>query len=237
MGPFAVDHIYNYGVMAWKHCWAFVWGIYPSLTNGIPSRRVNNADLFENPWLTGDLIAKTCESVGSMSNRCGSDGLCANEWKMYFPTGLCFTTQYKNSSPVSDKNPQCCRRFNLMPISKYYYTCKVNCDSIINSSWIWPPIWVLRLFDSFFMFKGNHNGCVFQLLTVNTFFLLCLNTGSYRHYNDVIMSAMASQTTGISIVYSVVISGADQRKHQAPRHWPLCGEFTGDRWIPRTKGQ
>ena len=21
------------------------------------------------------------------------------------------------------------------------------------------------------------------------------------------------------------------------RHWPLCGEFTGDRWIPRTKGQ
>ena len=20
---------------------------------------------------------------------------------------------------------------------------------------------------------------------------------------------------------------------QAPRHWPLCGEFTGNRWIPR----
>ena len=24
---------------------------------------------------------------------------------------------------------------------------------------------------------------------------------------------------------------------KAPRHWPLCGEFAGDRWIPRTKGQ
>ena len=24
---------------------------------------------------------------------------------------------------------------------------------------------------------------------------------------------------------------------KAPRHWPLSGEFTGDRWIPRTKGQ
>ena len=24
---------------------------------------------------------------------------------------------------------------------------------------------------------------------------------------------------------------------KAPRHWPLCGEFTGDRRIPRTKGQ
>ena len=24
---------------------------------------------------------------------------------------------------------------------------------------------------------------------------------------------------------------------KAPRHWPLCGEFTGDRLIPRTNGQ
>ena len=24
---------------------------------------------------------------------------------------------------------------------------------------------------------------------------------------------------------------------KAPRHWPLCGEFTGDRWIPRAKGK
>ena len=24
---------------------------------------------------------------------------------------------------------------------------------------------------------------------------------------------------------------------KAPRYWPLCGEFTGDRWIPHTKGQ
>ena len=24
---------------------------------------------------------------------------------------------------------------------------------------------------------------------------------------------------------------------KVPRHWPLCGEFIGDRWIPRTNGQ
>ena len=24
---------------------------------------------------------------------------------------------------------------------------------------------------------------------------------------------------------------------KAPRHWPQCGEFTSDRWIPRTNGQ
>ena len=29
---------------------------------------------------------------------------------------------------------------------------------------------------------------------------------------------------------------ANQRNIEAPRHWPLWGEFTGDRWIPRRKG-
>ena len=57
------------------------------------------------------------------------------------------------------------------------------------------------------------------------------------HYCDVIMGANASQITSLTIVYSTVYSGADQRKIKAPRHWPLCGEFTGDRWIPRTNGQ
>ena len=38
--------------------------------------------------------------------------------------------------------------------------------------------------------------------------------GDY-HYSDVIMIAMASQTTSIWIVCSSVCSGADQRKHQS----------------------
>ena len=35
------------------------------------------------------------------------------------------------------------------------------------------------------------------------------------YYSDVIMSAMASQITSLTIVYSTVCSGADQRKHQS----------------------
>ena len=35
------------------------------------------------------------------------------------------------------------------------------------------------------------------------------------HYNDVIMGTMASQITSLTIVYSTVYSGADQRKHQS----------------------
>ena len=35
------------------------------------------------------------------------------------------------------------------------------------------------------------------------------------HYNDAIMSTMASQITSLTIVYWNVYSGADQRKHQS----------------------
>ena len=45
-----------------------------------------------------------------------------------------------------------------------------------------------------------------------------------NHYNDVIMSALASQIISVSIVCSTV---EIKENIKAPRHWPLCGEFTG----------
>ena len=57
----------------------------------------------------------------------------------------------------------------------------------------------------------------------------------YKHYSYVIMSAMASQITSLTIVYSTVYSGADQRKHQ--RSASLAFVRGIHRWIPRTKGQ
>ena len=58
------------------------------------------------------------------------------------------------------------------------------------------------------------------------------------HYSDVIMSVMASEITVVSIVYWIICSGAENKENiKAPRHWPLCGEFTGDQWIPHAKGQ
>ena len=56
-------------------------------------------------------------------------------------------------------------------------------------------------------------------------------------YNDVIMSAMASLITSLTIVYPTVRSGADQRKHQSSASLVFVREFTGHLWIPRTKGQ
>ena len=57
------------------------------------------------------------------------------------------------------------------------------------------------------------------------------------HYSDDIMGTIASQITSLTIVYSPFIQTRIKENIKAPRHWPLCGEFTGDRWIPRTNGQ
>ena len=57
------------------------------------------------------------------------------------------------------------------------------------------------------------------------------------HYNDVIMTTMASQTTSLKVVYSTVYSDADQRKHQSSASLAFVWGIHRDRWIPRTKGQ
>ena len=36
-----------------------------------------------------------------------------------------------------------------------------------------------------------------------------------RHYDDVIMTMLASQITSLTVVYSIVYSGVNQRKHQS----------------------
>ena len=46
------------------------------------------------------------------------------------------------------------------------------------------------------------------------------------------MGTMTSQITSLTSVYSTVYSGADKKNIEAPRHWPLCGEFTGTGEFP-----
>ena len=41
------------------------------------------------------------------------------------------------------------------------------------------------------------------------------HSNELAHYNDAIMSAIVSQITSITIIYSTVYSGADRRKHQS----------------------
>ena len=57
--------------------------------------------------------------------------------------------------------------------------------------------------------------------------VLVLTVSVSFHYSDVIMSAVASQITSLTIVYSTVYSGVDQRKHQSSASLAFV------RWIHR----
>ena len=60
--------------------------------------------------------------------------------------------------------------------------------------------------------------------------------GTFHHYMDVIMGAMASQITSLTIVYWPVYPGADERKHQSSaslaclrgiHRWPVNSPHKG----------
>ena len=69
-----------------------------------------------------------------------------------------------------------------------------------------------------------------------TIIVSILQPGSlFTHYNDVLMSGMASQITSLTIVYTKIYSGVDQRKHQSSaslafvggiQRWPHKGPLT-----------
>ena len=55
-------------------------------------------------------------------------------------------------------------------------------------------------------YNGYHDSLDFEI---------CKKNLKKSHYGDVIMDAIASQITSLAIVYSIVYSDADQRKHQS----------------------
>ena len=80
---------------------------------------------------------------------------------------------------------------------------------------------------------------VYSTISMWCCFVFLLN----KHYNDVIMGAIACQITSLTIVYSTVYSGADERKHQSsaslafgpansPHQWPVTRKmFSFDDFI------
>ena len=76
-----------------------------------------------------------------------------------------------------------------------------------------------------FPMKGYKRGKRYHVMT------------SLRHYIDVIMGTMASQITSLTVVYSIIYSGADQRKHQSSESLAFVRGIHRDLWIPHTKGQ
>ena len=63
---------------------------------------------------------------------------------------------------------------------------------------------------------------------VKTYSIWLLVTSKFVHYSYVMMSASW-------LFIQPFVQAQLNENIKALRHWPLWGEFTGDRWIPRTK--
>ena len=64
---------------------------------------------------------------------------------------------------------------------------------------------------------GRRAHCMCLQLTINQHFIQDI----VCHYNDVIMRAMASQITSLTIVTQPFIQAQMKENIKAPHHWPL----------------
>ena len=127
---------------------------------------------------------------------------------------------------------------------------KKNCDNIFRyvhylniktNIWIVRCVSQIREFNGFMWSVGKYIKVTLAFKNILSYHHTYI--GNYErenmstHYNDVIMSTMVSQITSLTIVYSTVYSGADQRKHQSSAPLTFLRGIHGDQRIPRTKGQ
>ena len=75
-----------------------------------------------------------------------------------------------------------------------------------------------------------------RMNTINCLIKYSLNSGIF-HYNDVIWAQWRLESPASRIFTQPFIQAQIKENIKPPRHWSLWGEFTGHRWIPRTKGQ
>ena len=82
-----------------------------------------------------------------------------------------------------------------------------------RARYVWPANYDV----TWQIIHGSADSFPMKLGTPDVYFTISLNHWPQRHchYSDVIMGTVASQITSLTIVYSTVYSGADQRKHQS----------------------
>ena len=97
----------------------------------------------------------------------------------------------------------------------FVYSLSAGFKGILNKPYVAPKHLIAT--DSHFTVLS----CVLSLVNPFNLFLLRRRKplawlwGIAIHYDDVIMTMLASQITSLTVVYSIVYSGVNQRKHQS----------------------
>ena len=173
----------------------------------------------------------------------GSDSVYMNSWRKFVlwnclikvmagaipGTSQIFSLQWRHNehNGISNHQPRYCLlkclfRHKSKETSKLHVT---EGNSLVNSPHKGPVMQKMFPFDDIIMWKmlfvlmRKHRS-----LPLNFEPHICHCNQQLAHYSDVIMSVMTSQTTNLWIVYSTLYYSG-----RALHHWPLRGEFTGDR--------
>ena len=142
-------------------------------------------------------------------------------------------------------------------------TCEQKCKSMFTNSCLWPIIkTVVISYRLYFriVVLGICSPCTTNmlekeapshyqnqwLLTINwtirkhrhfEFYKLQCVRYYREHYSDVIMATMGSEITSLGLFPQPLIQVQSKENIKFTRRWLLCGEFTGDGWLPCTNGQ
>ena len=84
--------------------------------------------------------------------------------------------------------------------------------------------------------------CIIWQYSMGLFYLFITHAPLFRRSCNPVTQSRAfhchfEHTPALRLFTHKFIQAQTKENIKAPCHWPLCGEFTGDRWIPRTKGQ
>ena len=104
-------------------------------------------------------------------------------------------------------------------ISSYVYlgwvifSAQILCKYFI---WNYKNCWAQPSYsDGIIMHFLQPSWQMYEIYFLKSGLSFCTNSYSVNHYNDVIMGVTASQITRVSMVYSTVCTGEDQRKYQS----------------------
>ena len=138
-------------------------------------------------------------------------------------SGACHANKYRRSlSNICWDSYQCRKYINCTQIAQWCLS-QTKCDmgdiSLSNMSRYWAP-YCKDKFSNLLRIWVHKSSPISFTITMTSWW------ARWRLKSPV--SRLFTQT---------FIRAQIKKNIEAPRHWHLCGEFNGDRWIPRTKDQ
>ena len=143
----------------------------------------------------------------------GSNGNLTHRYLFFFGSSMKFPTQFNYKKHILHVNP----------VTAQFHSNYSQCLTFKGEWWYYFKAWSAVYHQLKYLHclicacirvcvRTREFGCVFRY-KILVKMMTCIKKCAI-HYNDVIMGAIASQITRLMIVYSIVYSDADQRKHQ-----------------------